>query len=107
MKLNSTITDLLFDLSELETPKNNQLLIGDGKFLRNNLLKLYRATDNTDSQDLIVKIMAEAGYPWFGKLAKAASAQVSEKTPSSAYDDHYLLSEEEFLQLIPANGHFH
>ncbi len=107
MKLTSTITDLLFDLSELETPSNTQFLIGDGTVLRNNLLKLYRATKNNDSHELIIKIMSEAGYPWFAKLARSANRIMFDSAPEAANSDDYLMSEEEFLELIPANGHFH
>lgn len=107
MKLTESITDLLFNLSELETPENNQFLIGDGKLLRNNLLKLYRATDNKGSHDVIIQIMGEAGYPWFGKLAKAANKSIAESSTIAASNDELMFSEEEFMELIPANGHFH
>ena len=107
MKLTKTITKLLFELSELESLKNTQLLIGDGATLRNNLLKLYRLTDNQVSRQLIVSIMAEAGYPWLGKLASTSDRALFDGCPVEATNDDYLLSEEEFLELIPANGHFH
>lgn len=113
MKLNARITDLLFNLSELEAPSNVQFLLGEGTLLRNNLLKLYRATQNGDSHKLIIKIMAEAGYPWFAKLAQAPNSapvrSAGDKHPQS--DTHakteYLMSEDEFMELLPANGHFH
>ncbi|RBP48359.1 hypothetical protein [Arenicella xantha] len=106
MKLTKKITDLLFVLSELESQENTQLLIGDGATLRNNLLKLYRVTDNEFSRELIADIMAEAGYPWLGKLANAPDGALFESAVVATNDD-FLLSEEEFLELIPVNGHFH
>lgn len=102
MKLTENITDLLLDLTELETPENTQLLIGDGTNLRNNLLKLYRATENQSSHQVITQILSEAGYPWFDKLAKAGSDQGLD-----AVDAASLLSEDEFMQLVPPNGYFH
>jgi len=113
MKLTDSINDLLLDLSELEAPENNHLLIGDGELLRNNLLKLYRATDNAISHSVINQIMIEAGYPWFGKLAESLNKQVSEilqYSESRSGDEgqgETVLSEDEFMQLVPANGYFH
>lgn len=112
MKLTQTITSLLFGLSEVETAENAQLLIGDGTNLRNNLLKLYRATENSESQALIIDIMSEAGYPWFAKLANANKTAEHECVQLASSNDDYvmddcIMSEEEFMELIPANGHFH
>jgi len=117
MKLTNKITDLLFDLSGIESPANAQFLIGDGAVLRNNLLKLYRATDNIASHELIIKIMGEAGYSWFGKLANSAKQCMFDKALSSAGlsltdyfvadNEEHSLSENEFLELVPANGYFH
>lgn len=107
MKLTKQITNLLFELSELESRENTQLLIGDGSTLRNNLLKLHRLTSNQVSRKLIVDIMGEAGYPWLGKLASAPDHALFDGCPVEATNDDFLLSEEEFLELIPANGHFH
>ena len=107
MKLTDNISDLLLDLSELEAPENNHLLIGDGELLRNNLLKLYRRTDNEVSHSVINQIMVEAGYPWFDELAKSLDRQISEILEYSKTEDGGGLSDDEFMQLIPPNGYFH
>ncbi len=112
MQLNLKITRLLFQLSEIENHENSHFLIGDGNLLRNNLLKLYRATRNPDSHDLIIKIMSEAGYPWFGKLARSKPNLATinreigrEQKPSSK--PLKFLTEREFLSLLPANEFLH
>jgi len=107
MKLTTRITDLLFNLSDLEASSNAQFLIGDGPVLRDNLLRLYRATSNSDSHEIIIEIMSEAGYPWFAKLARSANKVLFDEAPKAANVSEYRLSEEEFMELIPANGHFH
>ncbi len=103
MKINSKITELLFNLSEIESPENNQFLAGEESDLRKSLLKLYRSTDNSASRETIIAIMTEAGYPWFGKLARSGEQTVV----SAANDEGNFMSEDDFLDLLPVNGHFH
>lgn len=107
MKITPRITELLFDLSELETSENNQYLTGDIEELRNNLLQLYRATDSDSSRETIIAIMTEAGYPWFGRLAKASNRAVRDIPLKKAANEEQFMSDEDFLDLLPANGHFH
>lgn len=108
LKITPKITELLFDISEIEAADNAHFLLGELTDLRNNLLKLYRVTDNQTSREKIIAIMSEAGYPWFGKLAMATQNKVDnvelKRTPER---EEQLMSEEDFLNLLPANGHFH
>lgn len=107
MKITPRITELLFDLSEIETSENNQYLTGDIDELRNNLLQLYRATDSHSSRETIIAIMTEAGYPWFGRLAKASKRTVRDIPLKKAANEGQFMSDEDFLDLLPINGHFH
>ncbi|MFT6100757.1 MAG: hypothetical protein ACJAYF_003318 [Arenicella sp.] len=107
MKITPRITELLFDLSELETSENNQYLTGDIEELRNNFLQLYRATDSHSSRETIIAITTEAGYPWFGRLAKASNLTVRDIPLKKAANEGQFMSDEDFLELLPANGHFH
>lgn len=103
MKINSKITELLCDLSESESLENSHFMAEKTSDLRNSLLRLYRSTANPHSRDTIIAIMTEAGYPWFGKLARSGKQSLV-STPSSHVD---FMSEEDFLDLLPINGHFH
>jgi len=107
MKITPRITELLFDLSEIETNENNEFLTGDASELRNNLLQLYRATDSHTSRETIISIMTEAGYPWFGRLAKASNRVVRDIPLKAVANEGQFMSDEDFLDLLPANGHFH
>jgi hypothetical protein len=107
MKITPRITELLFELSELETIENNQYLSADIDQLRNKLRQLYRAIDSYSSRETIISIMTEAGYPWFGRLAKASSRMVRDIQLKQAANEGQFMSDEEFLDLLPANGHFH
>lgn len=108
MKLTNKIIKLLLDLNTMEAADNKPLLIGDGLFLRKNLLALYLRTDKPESHDLIIQIMAEGGYPWFGKIAKVACESViTEEVALADAELGFVMSEDDFLELLPANGHFH
>jgi len=112
MKLTRNTIRLVNQLRAVETTEHSSLL--NGEFinnrhgLRKNLLALYRRTDKKESRDLIIEIMAEGGYPWFARLAKGAG-KVIQETSSAKQDDSfsYLMSEDEFMDLVPVNGHFH
>lgn len=117
IKITPKITELLFDISELEVTENVYFLHNEPANLRNNLLKLYRVTDNEASREKIIAIMSEAGYSWFAKLVGSSHSQVVESTHSGiptlempiqqAANEEEFMSEEDFLDLLPANSHFH
>ena len=107
MKITPRITELLCDLSEIEAIDNKDYLTGDIDDLRNNLLQLYRATESNTSRETIIAIMTEAGYPWFGRLVKASSQVVRDIPSKAVANEGQFMSDEDFLDLLPANGHFH
>jgi len=114
MKINSKVTELLCDLSEIESSENKHLLAAEAGDLRGNLLRLYRATDSDASKETITEIMTEAGYPWFAKLAgadnktaKNTASTVSAPSRTIEESQPNLLSDEDFLDLLPANSFFH
>ncbi len=108
MKLTETVIELMFELSNLEGEKNAHYLDGDRYALRNNLIKLFKVTDNPVSHELIIDIMNEAGYPWFGKLARSEKERVRAIATMPAQNDgQQLLSDDEFMDLLPINGQIH
>lgn len=110
MKLTNNVIELMFELSSIEGVKNAHYLNGEGVDLRNNLLKLFNDTSNPAAQDIIINIMDEAGYDWFGEIArseevfKSNSVSTSERFYESSNE---LMTEDEFMDLIPANGRIH
>ena len=108
IKINSKITELLLNLSEMECSYKQQLLTVEEHDLRKNLLQLYRATDNPASHDIIVAIMTEAGFPWFGKFVRSGyQPVVSEPTQADPLIGDKFMSDDDFIDLLPANGFFH
>ena len=107
MKITPRITELLFDLSEIESGENNQYLTGDIDELRNNLLQLYQATDSHSSRETIVAIMTEAGYPLFDRLATVGEHTLGDIPLKKTGNEGKVMSDEDFFDLLPANGHFH
>ncbi|MBX2847201.1 MAG: hypothetical protein KTR16_02685 [Acidiferrobacterales bacterium] len=109
MKLTETVIELMFELSVIEGEKHSEYLDGEGNALRNNLLKLFKKTDNPESHDIIIDIMSEAGYPWFGKLARSSTTEtesVADLVAKSNSEDR-IMSDDEFMDIIPINGHIH
>lgn len=109
MKLTESVIELMFELSTIEGDSHSEFLHGDGTVLRNNLLKLFKATENPESHEIIIDIMSEAGYPWFGKLARSNNSDVRAVADMPAQNDDYdrIMSDDEFMELLPANGHLH
>lgn len=113
MKLTNKINELVCELEMIEVETNVSLFERDGAVLRKTLLELYRKTDDPRSHDLIIQIMAEGGYPWFEKLAKnkasslICSLKQAHEVIESDTSSFTPLSEDDFMELLPANGHFH
>lgn len=109
MKLTEAVIELMFELSTIEGDKHSEFLHGDGQILRNNLLKLFRTTENPESHEIIIDIMSEAGYPWFGKLARVKDRTTRTIADIPVEDDGVsrIMSDDEFMELLPANGHLH
>ena len=107
MKITRRRTELLFDLSEIESSENSEYITGDVSQLRSNLLQLYCVTDNCASRETIIAIMTEAGYSWFGPLAKSHKRAIREVTRKAVANQSEFMSEDDFLELLPANHYFH
>ena len=108
MKLTETVIELMFELSNIEGDAHSEYLHGDGNMLRNNLLKLFNTTENPESHEIIIDILSEAGYPWFGKLARSEDDTIQAVAGMSAQKDgHGIMSDDDFMELLPANGHLH
>ncbi|GAA6137588.1 hypothetical protein NBRC116583_13350 [Arenicella sp. 4NH20-0111] len=107
MKLSETVIELMFELSNLEGEKHSGFLHGEGSILRNNLLKLFEVTDNPESQEIIIDIMSEAGYPWFNKLAKPKRDLAKQNSMESTVETPRIMSDDDFMSLLPANGQLH
>ncbi|MFT5571916.1 MAG: hypothetical protein ACI9FR_000837 [Cryomorphaceae bacterium] len=109
MKLTPKINRLLIELTLRVSGDRKALLIRDENLLRKNLLALYRTTDDEGIHDLVIQIMAEGGYSWFAKLALGANRVVDESRllESHTLETEFQLSDGEFMDLIPANAHFH
>lgn len=104
MKLTETVIELMFELSNIEGVKHFE---GDATLLRNSLLKLFNTTDNPDAHEIIIDIMSEAGYPWFASIAKRKSNDRVTHDISEVVIGPRVMSDTEFMDLLPANGRIH
>ncbi len=110
MKLTQNVLDLMFELSCIEGESHSMYLSDEGSGLRENLLELFQRTSNPESHEIIIDIMSEAGYPWFGSLFKMGDSYICDTEVASLVSSNkrsQLMSDDDFMELIPANGHFH
>ena len=105
MKLTETVIELMFELSNIEGVKHFE---GDATLLRNSLLKLFKTTDNPDAHEIIIDIISEAGYPWFANIAQPKNndrlVHDTSEVVSELVVRPRVMSDSEFLDLLPANG---
>ena len=104
MKLTETVIELMFELSNIEGVK---VFESDTTQLRNSLLELYNSTDNPDAHDIIIDIMSAAGYPWFENVARVEREGQVAITAAPRSAPSRVMSDDDFMDLIPANGHLH
>jgi len=108
MKLSAEVSDLLVKLIDLESIDQKQLLKGNTDLLCQNLLAIYGKTSNQKSHDLILEIIDKGGYSLFGSsydyLAESSFNNTTFVTNPSV---GFAMSEDEFMDLLPANGYFH
>lgn len=107
LKITPKITELLFDLSQIEIEENTCFLNGDLSELSNNLLKLYCVTDNQNSREKIIAIMSEAGYPWLSKSNGCVLKGTAIEQRQAVIAENLFMSEDDFLNMLPANSYFH
>ena len=121
MKVTDELTNLVVELGELESfERAGSVISHDGVSVKA-LLSLFNETDNPRSKQVVREIFDEAGYGWFfeldeGCFESAAGLKAITTEKASGIDDHVVikeisdndpLSEEEFLDLMPASAYFH
>jgi len=110
MKICAEVSDLLVQLIDIESAEQDVLLNGSVDLLAQNLLSLYGRTSNQKSHDLILEILDKSDCSLFRAPAHYVNDSdafhcgvISEVNNSS----NFQLSEDEFMELLPINGHFH
>ena len=127
MKLTPRAMELLFELRQLESVENMQILAGDLDQMNCKLLRLYRMTKKPGSRELITELLTQVGYPWFRKFAahRSNDNDLNDNDPNdndpkaSLSDSAKLISKasvlpamfnvackQSFLDLVPQNMYF-
>ncbi|RBP49123.1 hypothetical protein [Arenicella xantha] len=121
MKVTDELTDLVVELGELESFELAGMLINQNGVSVKGLLQLFNQTDNLRSKQVVREIFDEMGYGWFVELDEmtfrsAAGLKKIKTKQTSGCDTHIvaraisedeILSDQEFLELIPINQYFH
>ena len=121
MKVTDELTDLVVELGELESFERAGAVISHEGVSVKALLSLFNETDNPRSKQVVREIFDEAGFGWLLELDEecfesAAGLKAITTEKASGVDDRVgvkevpengYLSEEEFLDLMPASAYFH
>ncbi|WP_189399870.1 hypothetical protein [Arenicella chitinivorans] len=121
MKVTDELTNLVVELGELESFERAGAVISQEGVSVKALLSLFNETDNPRSKQVVREIFDEAGYGWLfeldqGCVESAAALKTTTIENASATDelvvikeipDNGYLTEEEFLDLMPASAYFH
>jgi len=102
MKLNSKITEMLLELSELEIHMNDELYEEQKIASDEYLIEPYRTKKFVQARETIVAVLPEGRRSWFAKIANLDVGDWPKKT-NNTVRTHYI-SEDAFLDLLPANG---
>ena len=118
MKITENISDLVLELTELETPASaKQVLNNDGLSLKH-LIDLYSETNSERAKEVVLQIIDEVDGEWGVQLSDVAletdelveTVQVAEEAESllaNARNGFKRLSEDDFLDLLPVNCYMH
>ncbi|MCH2190625.1 MAG: hypothetical protein MK188_06865 [Gammaproteobacteria bacterium] len=108
MKLTQQVIELMFELSSIDGIDSNKYLNSNGDQLRSNLLNLFNTTENTQAHEIIINIFSEAGCPWFGTIARGEGFAYEELVKvAEIQEEGKLMSDDAFMELLPANGRIH
>ena len=122
VKLTPRAMELLFELRQLESVENMQILAGDLDQMNCKLLRLYRMTKKPGSRELITELLTQVGYPWFRKFAahRSNDNDLNDNDPKASLSDSAKLiskasvlpamfnvaCKQSFLDLVPQNMYF-
>ena len=100
MKFSTEVNELLVELYAIESIDHSVLLEDGLDYLCHNLIEIYTRTENPKSHDLIAKIIDKSGYSQF-------SQELIESQKNTVESEVGLLSDTDFMNLVPINGYFH
>ena len=121
MKVTNELTELVVELGELESFERAGLVFDSQGVSVRELLQLFNETENPRSKQVVREIFDEVGYGWFIELDEmtfrsAAGLKAIKSGQNSGCDKHVvatmiaadkLMSDDDFLDLMPASSHFH
>jgi len=108
VKINESISELVLELVELETPDNTRAVLTNKGVSLKGLIDVYSETVNSRSRQVVLEIIDEVGNDWAPELSEEAQAA----NEAASFDRNRSqgwanLSEDEFMDLLPANSYMH
>ncbi len=108
MKITESISDLVIELSELETPSSAKKVLGSNGLSLKHLIDIYSESDNRRSREVVLEIIDEVGGAWGPQLSDSAqAAEEADALNKNAANGYTQLSEDDFMDLLPVNCYMH
>lgn len=105
MKITENISDLVLELTELETPASAKRVLIDNGLSLKHLIDIYTESANERAREVILQIIDEVDGEWGAQLSDAE--QTAETILANAKNGYMQLSEDDFLDLLPVNCYMH
>lgn len=108
MKITENISDLVLELTELETPASAKRVLGNDGLSLKHLIDIYSETANERAREVVLEIIDEVGGEWGPQLSDTTqAAQEAETLAANAANGYTQLSEDDFMDLLPINCYMH
>jgi len=108
MKITENISDLVLELTELESANTTKRVLRDGGLSLQSLLDIYSETDSNRSRQVVLEIIDEVGSDWGAQLDDSSQyTQEAQALTENVETGYKMLSEDAFMDLLPVNSYFH
>ena len=108
MKITENISDLVLELTELETPASARRVFNDSGLSLKHLMDIYTESANERVREVVLEIIDEVDGGWGNQLSDTEQAAVEAETLlANAKNGYTQLSEDDFLDLLPVNCYMH
>ena len=108
MKITEEISNLVLELTELESAASAKRVVSNGGLSLKHLIDIYSETASTRAREVVLEIIDQVGGEWGPQLNDTAqAAEEAETLSANAANGYTQLSEDEFMDLLPINCYMH
>lgn len=118
MKKSDAIDDVVSKLAEINSTEKNEPEFSTQEVSIRTLIALFEEAKSHESEHIVQELFSQAGYGWVSKLCASDIQAMSDMNDFKGDDlinvqeiqfqaSLQQLTEDEFMNLVPANAYFH